>query len=241
MKAGSLLDTISPLTLKTNPMNIKAYSILSLSLLLSCSCYAQTSSGRYARIVTIGPHQGKSAEFTAGYKRHIQWHRDNKDPWTWFGWTIVLGPRLGYFMDGTFGHDQAELDHPIKPAEDAADNNTNVAPYADFLSHGIYERVDGLSKGPVLPDTSPYLIVNSYQVNLGAETKFEQAIARFNDARLTTYRLKTGGTEASYVLFRAGSKFSDAAVVADLQIEPGVVASATSELFRYQAAMSHAP
>jgi hypothetical protein len=85
--------------------------VLGLCAAVSLS-YAEDAT--LARIVVIQPKLGKAAEFQAGYKRHLEWHRRNRDPWQWYGWTFVLGDRLGQFMDGTFGHTSSELDVAIK-------------------------------------------------------------------------------------------------------------------------------
>src|SRR5580765_6771708 len=53
-----------------------------------------------ARIVVIKPKEGMQKQFEEGYKRHLEWHRRNKDTWTWYGWQIIAGDRFGYFMDG---------------------------------------------------------------------------------------------------------------------------------------------
>ena len=34
----------------------------------------------------------------------------HNDPWTWHGWSVLTGERLGWFIDATFGHEAAELD-----------------------------------------------------------------------------------------------------------------------------------
>jgi len=87
-----------------------------------------------ARLVLLRPH---SPEFEDGYRRHLEWHRRHADPWTWRGWTVVTGPRLGTFMDGTFGRTWDELDRAVSPAEDRADNDINVTPHADWLWHRV--------------------------------------------------------------------------------------------------------
>ena len=98
---------------------------------------------------------GRIPSSRRGYQRHLSWHRTHRDPWTWRGWSFVLGSRLDAFMDGTFGHELADFDHAVDPAGDGADNRVNVEPYASFLSHGVYERIDSLGAGAPLPDDSP--------------------------------------------------------------------------------------
>ena len=116
-------------------------------LLLSAQAFAQPAAGPFARMVVIQPKPGQGAAFEQGYQRHLEWHKGANDLWTWHGWSFVLGDRLGMFMDGTFGHAAANFDTAVQPAGDAADNAVNVVPYADFLSHGVFRRLESASVG----------------------------------------------------------------------------------------------
>ena len=49
--------------------------------------------GPYARISILRPHDGDTVDFEAGYTRHLEWHRQVKDTWVWYGWTIWAGER----------------------------------------------------------------------------------------------------------------------------------------------------
>lgn len=95
---------------------------------------APARSDAVARLVLIRP---RSPAFEEGYRRHLEWHRRQADPWTWRGWTVATGPRIGHFVDGTFGRTWQELDRAVNPAEDSADNAANVSPHADWLSHRV--------------------------------------------------------------------------------------------------------
>lgn len=86
----------------------------------------------YARLVYIKPKEGKADDFEKGYKRHLQWHWNNNDAWSWYGWTIASGEHTGEFMDGTFFRTTQELDNPVDPAGDVQHNKEHVSPYADF-------------------------------------------------------------------------------------------------------------
>ena len=81
----------------------------------------ETGPGRFARIVVLAPKPGRQADFEAGYERHLGWHRSHRDPWAWYGWSFVLGDRIGRFMDRTFGHAATDFDAPVEPAADAAE------------------------------------------------------------------------------------------------------------------------
>src|SRR5436309_4866286 len=83
------------------------------------------SNGPYARISVLRPHDGDTVDFEAGYIRHLDWHRQNKDTWTWYGWTVWAGERQRWFVYATFGHSAAEMDSPVDPAGDERDNIVN--------------------------------------------------------------------------------------------------------------------
>lgn len=207
--------------------------------------FAQQAPGQFARMVVLKPKAGQASEFTAGYERHLAWHKNNKDPWNWYGWTFILGERVGQFMDGTFGHAITNFDQAVKPTEDSADNNVNVAPYADFVSHGIYERLEAASTGALLPDASPFLALTTYTVTPGLESSFESAIAnlarRSADQRMSWYKLRIGGQLSQYVLMRPVQTFSGGGSLAEIELPAGLVQRAQSELLRYQPTLSYAP
>jgi hypothetical protein len=228
-----------------NPSALFSVAALLAALSLPPPAQAQPAPGQFARMVVIKPKPGQADNFTAGYQRHLVWHKDNKDPWTWYGWTFVLGERIGQFMDGTFGHTATDFDHAVHPAEDAADNTRNVAPYADFVSHGVYQRLEQASKGALLPDASPYMVMTTYTVLPGKEAGFEAAIVEIAgkaaDQRLSWYKLRVGGPLHQYVLIRAAQSFSAGALVAELHLPAELVQSAQSELLRYQPKLSYLP
>lgn len=207
--------------------------------------HAQQAGGQFARIVVLKPKPDQASKFMEGYERHLVWHKSNKDPWTWYGWTFVLGERIGQFMDGTFGHALTDFDHAINPAADSADNNINVTPYADFVSHGIYERLESASKGNPLPDTSAYMALTTYSVVPGLESSFESVVAelakRPTSQRMSWYKLRIGGELSQYVLMRPAQTFSGGGSLPDIELPHGLVQRAQSELLRYQPALSYVP
>ena len=207
--------------------------------------HAQHSPGQFARLVVLKPKPGLSSDFTAGYQRHLIWHKNNKDPWTWYGWTFVLGERVGQFMDGTFGHAIADFDQAVDPAADSADNNLNVAPYADFVSHGIYERLEAASTGALLPDASPFMALNTYIVIPGQESSFESAITnlakRPENQHMSWYKVRIGGQLSHYVLMRPVQTFSGGGTLPEIELPAGLLQHAQSELLRYQPTLSYEP
>src|SRR5229473_7924510 len=93
-----------------------------LPTLLVAQSVAQTERGPYARIAILRPHDGHTVDFEAGYIRHLEWHRQARDPWVWYGWGVWAGERQRWFIYATFGHSAASLDRAVAPAEDERDN-----------------------------------------------------------------------------------------------------------------------
>lgn len=205
---------------------------------------AQTAPGEFARVVVLKPRPDQAAAFAAGYERHLAWHGDHQDPWTWRGWTFVLGERIGQFMDGTFGHALANFDRAVDPAGDAADNAANVSPYADFVSHGVYERLPAASAGAALPDASPFIVLITYLVVPGQEAAFEAAVSRIakdTSQRMSLFRLRVGGSVSQYLLMLPAPSFAGGAGLSPLRVPAGLVQQAQSELLRYQPQLSYLP
>ena len=60
--------------------------------------------GPYARIAILRPNDGDTVDFEAGDESHLEWHRQARDAWVWYGWTVTFGDRQRWFMYASFGH-----------------------------------------------------------------------------------------------------------------------------------------
>jgi hypothetical protein len=172
---------------------------------------AQTGQGPYARIAVLRPHDGKSAEFEAGYARHLEWHKGAGDPWTWYGYTIWGGDRYRWFVYATFGHSAASLDSAVTPAEDEKDNVINVAPYVEWVENGLYEYRPGLSRGTGEPQPTARLEFTMVDLVPGAERAFEAVLGSARSALETEtlwYRMVAGGPKPRYVRLRPWSNLA---------------------------------
>jgi hypothetical protein len=227
-------------------------TIAGLVLLFGESLHAQQAGsspqpGPFARVVVIAPKPGQDSAFEAGYQRHLAWHRDHRDPWIWYGWSFVLGDRIEMFMDGTFGHAAGNFDHAVDPGGDGADNDANVAPFANFVSHAVYEHLPDASRGALLPDTTAFLALTTYQIAPGREADFENLprARAGTGARHSWYRVRTGGEMPQYVLMRAAATWSVAIGLADYFAAArdihGMVRSTRSELLRFRPTLSYRP
>jgi hypothetical protein len=189
-------------------MTYRWISLLSAGILVASTLAhadAQAEQGPYARIAILRPHDGDTVDFEAGYLRHLEWHRQAKDPWAWFGWTIWAGERQRWFVYATFGHSAASLDNPVSPAEDERDNVSNVTPHAQYLGNAVYEYLPEASNGTGTPQATPRVELTTVDVAPGAEKQFEGALtaehARLKGETLW-YRMIAGGPVPRYVRLR---------------------------------------
>jgi hypothetical protein len=171
----------------------------------SASLEAQSERGPYARIAVLRPHDGDTVDFEAGYVRHLDFHRQAKDAWTWYGWTVWAGDRQRWFVYATFGHSAAAMDRPVPPAEDERDNVSNVTPHAEFAGNAVYEYLPALSRGTGEPTPAPRLELATVEVVPAAAEAFEMALGEARPAlrdETLWYRMVAGGTVPRYVRLR---------------------------------------
>jgi len=165
----------------------------------------QSGRGPYARIAMLRPHDGQTVDFEAGYMRHLEFHRQAKDTWTWYGWSIWAGERQRWFVYASFGHSAVSLDNPVSPADDERDNVSNVTPHAQFVANALYEYLPGLSHGTGEPQATARVEFTTLDLLPGAEKAFEAALSADQSklqGETLWYRMVAGGTAPRYVRLR---------------------------------------
>jgi hypothetical protein len=178
------------------------------SALVSAPVEAQTSRGPYARIAVMRALDGHGIEFEAGYIRHLEWHRQVKDPFNWYSYSVWASTeRQRWIVYATFGHSAASLANPIRPVEDERDNLVNVLPHTQFLGNWVYEYLPSLSRGDGhgMPTPSPSAELTTIDVNIGAAAAFESALLAAQPklaGETLWYRLVVGGRHPRYVRLR---------------------------------------
>ena len=213
---------------------------------LATALVAQAERGPYARIAILRPHDGDTVDFEAGYVRHLDWHRQNRDAWVWYGWTIWAGDRQRWFVYATFGHSAASLDNPVAPAEDERDNVSNVTPHAQFVGNALYEYLPGLSRGTGEPQPTPRLELTTVELAPGAANAFESALGAAQSTlqgETLWYRMLAGGVAPRYVRLRPRPSLSAILEGRSEQALPDVVnpviAKMTVEILTLRPTMSY--
>ena len=196
--------------------------------------------GPYARISVLRPHDGDTVDFEAGYTRHLEWHRQANDSWTWFGWTVWAGERQRCLVYATFGHSAAELDSAVSPADDERDNIVNVTPHAHFAGSGLYEFLPALSRGTGEPQPTARVELTTVEIAIDAAKNFESAIAAEQSRQqgeTLWYRMIAGGSVPRYLRLRPRPNLS---AILELNRElPEMVSKATIEILSLRPPMSY--
>jgi hypothetical protein len=201
-------------------------AILGIVLLAGAATDAAAEPGPYARIAVLRPHDGDTVDFEAGYIRHLDWHKQAGDTWTWYGWTVTYGDRQRWFVYATFGHAAGDFDNPVPPAEDERDNVLNVTPHAQFVGNALYEFLPELSRGSAEPPATARLEMTTVELAPGAAPAFERAL-RSRQSKLQHdtlwYRMVAGGTAPRYVRLRPHASYAAVAAAASEQTLPDEV------------------
>jgi hypothetical protein len=164
--------------------------------------------GPYARIAIMRALDGHGVDWEAGYVRHLDWHRQVKDPFNWYSYSVWASTeRQRWIIYATFGHTGAALSNPVSPAEDERDNLVNVLPHAQFLGNWIYEFLPALSRGESHGVPTPALRAELTTVELsqGSSKAFEAAIAAGQQklqGETLWYRRIVGGATPAYLRLR---------------------------------------
>lgn len=163
--------------------------------------------GPYARIAVMRARdEGHTVDLEAGYIRHLEWHRQAKDPFAWYSYSVWASTgRQRWIIYATFGHTAAELSNPVSPAEDERDSEINILPHVQFTGNAIYEFLPSLSRGTGVPTPTPRAEYITVELNYGAGKAFEAALAAERSklrGETLWYRLAVGGNSPCYVRIR---------------------------------------
>ena len=224
------------------PVAILLFVVASAGIL-----FAQTSAerGPYARIAVLRAHEGDNVDFEAGYIRHLEWHRQAKDSWAWYGWTIWAGERQRWFVYATFGHTAASLDSPVSPVEDERDTTLNVTPHVEYLGSALYQFLPAVSRGNGEPSPTPRLEFLTVDLVPGAEKAFESSLSGQSPPQAETlwYRMVAGGPTPRYVRLRPRPSLSAILDEGNEQALPDnvnhLVAKKTVEILNLRPTMSY--
>ena len=187
---------------------------LLLRIVLSTLCIAQTvqapavqknpPAGPFARIAIMRALDGHFVELEAGYRRHLEWHRQAKDTFAWYSYSVWASDRRPRsIIYATFGHTADELSHPVSPADDERDNVINVLPHAQYLGNSIYRFLPDVSRGNGIPTPTARAEYMTVELKSPADAgEFEASLPKNLQEETLWYRLVVGGDVPQYIRIR---------------------------------------
>jgi hypothetical protein len=208
-------------------------SILIAVGVLSCLCSAQPVSppphGPFARIAIMRALDGHAVEWEEGYIRHLAWHRQVKDPFGWYSYSVsASADRQRWIVYATFGHSAAELANPVSPADDERDSRLNILPHARFEGNWYYEFLAPLSRGDGVPTPLTQADVTTVDLVPGGGRAFEAALALAQPSlkgETLWFRLVAGGPSPRYLRLRPRASL---AAILDERADLGLPDAVTS-------------
>jgi len=152
----------------------RLFFILGFVWLLAVSLMAQEKPGNVTGAWYMKPKPGMRQQFEQALKRHMEWHRQQKDTWTIYVAEAMVGKRVGQYVLTGPGHHWKEFDAREKFDEaDTADIVANVAPYVDLVGSEIWVYHPELSR----PMTGEARFLEYVEVHLNMDGKSDYLLA----------------------------------------------------------------
>ena len=172
------------------------------------------------RIYFSTPKAGATQQYEAGRLKHMQFHRAQKDTWTWRTFAIETGDNAGTYVSSTCGHTWKDLDEweQRMGKADTADGAINMAPYVQSGRNAIYVYRSDMSLAPANQPQSPMTSVTIYVLHPGAAPDFTDAIKKINNVLSKQpnwpktsgwLQLVNGGEGPTFVLLNSRRNWAD--------------------------------
>jgi hypothetical protein len=202
----------APTTTRRRPVSKRNLALaVVFALFLAVPALAQAS-GDVALINTHSPKSGSTEKYEAARKKHMAWHKAQKDAWTWFTWEVVSGENSGSYYTASFGHAWKDFDAQEKfEKADNADFDKGIGPTLGRSFTSYYLRRADLSlTPPSASPPSPYSFLTFFLIKPEGTNDFLDAVKKINEGiKKTSYRqpgpstwyqLVNGGEGPMYVL-----------------------------------------
>ena len=138
---------------------------VTLSLSVSTAVADSHEAGTLAKVWSITPKAGMTEEFEKALGAHVQWRRDNKDPWHWNVYVEVDGHDVGTYYARSGGHHYPDFDDYEAFGEKASDHwNDTVQPYVANVRSSMSRELPDM--GQWEGNTSDYNLFKVFSIDL---------------------------------------------------------------------------
>ena len=159
-----------------------ATALLLCVVTLPATAQGQTENIRQAYIHTVP--LGMIAQFEEAVKQHVQWRKQNNDPWEWTWYQVVNGDGLGgiRYLVRSGNHRWADLDDRFAWDERVGAGRhfaSTVGPYIESEDSSIAQLDDALSRP--LDDNSAITLVAVTEFDVRLPGQFREAITKIGE------------------------------------------------------------
>jgi len=187
---------------------IKFLAPLCASLFVAAGAFAQSQPGNIEALQFQTPKNGMIAQYEAGRKAKIAWHKQKNDSQPLLVSQVISGEHMGTYIVGRFGQHWADMDNPSVPDDaDLAEYMKDIAPYVEKLSSSYYEFLPKVSN-PSEDMNAKFIEVITFHIRYAKNDDFRSAIAKVHEANqklnvpthYSWHHLVNGGPGGTYVL-----------------------------------------
>lgn len=157
-----------------------AAALVVSSVAFPANAEAQTENIAQTYVHTVRPEN--IAQFEAAVKRHVQWRKQNDDPWDWVWYQFVNGDGLGRYMVRSGNHQWADLDSRFAWEDRVGAGRhflATVGPYFEAEDSAITQQDAVLSRP--LDDYSGITLFAVTQFDVRLPGQFRAAITKIGE------------------------------------------------------------
>jgi len=139
---------------------------------------AQTQPNTLCDVREAKPKPGAKAQFEAGLKAHMGWHKKQNDTWSWGVLEVLTGPKQGSFYVVSCGHDWKDLAAlETNAAAHDADMAATLLPYTEAPMRSMWRYRPELSRPTPADKGEPkYYSGTYYYLKPEAVSQFEDGL-----------------------------------------------------------------
>lgn len=142
-----------------------------------------TEENTLARIFIVKVKTGMNAQFETAFKSHVQWRKEQGDPWQWDVYQIVNGELFGDYVLRSGDHSWADMDaYEEFLLKGAPQFYTAVGAYLESVDSYITRVDPSVTRWPEDAAGFRYLSIIDHWVKPGQTQAFVQAIKEIHEA-----------------------------------------------------------
>ncbi|HTL54566.1 MAG TPA: hypothetical protein VL361_02760 [Candidatus Limnocylindrales bacterium] len=196
-------------------MRLQSITLIVAGVLAGHNVVAQQSSAAsQASLVEIHINKvkpGMTRQYEEGRKKHMMWHRQHNDAWSWYTWEIVTGENTGSYVVGTFGHKWSDLDGRTKfVEEDGVDAIAKMGHTLESEMQSYYLLRSDLTVSAPSSEAAPLASVTHFLLAPDGVNDFVEGVKKVSEGIKKTnypmaganrwYQLLNGGDSPHFVL-----------------------------------------